>query len=273
MQELDPRIVKVSITINNTVKTYQNVAITARGMRYGNPLQNECEVTIFNVKKSDQDYILTETSPYNLNRTPKTVTVEAGRESYGTTKVYVGNIVVSTPSQPPDIGITLKCLTGNFLKGQFLTLAQPGTATLSQMSQQMAGELNANLIFQATDKNLTNYSYNGATLKTVDFLQNSGGLNVFLDNDNLVVKNIGEALTNTLKLVSAKNGMIGIPQLTERGVRVKFLLDKATVLGGGLKLESEQYPTVNGNYIIYKLGFEIANRDVPFYYIAECLRT
>ncbi len=54
-----------------------------QGTKYGNSLQNECVVTIDNLDKQTQDYLLTETSPYNKNRTPKTVTVRAGRESYG----------------------------------------------------------------------------------------------------------------------------------------------------------------------------------------------
>jgi hypothetical protein len=247
--------------------------IMARGMKYANPLQNECEVTIYNLDRTTQDYILSETSPYNQNKTPKTITVEAGRQSYGLNKIYVGNIVMANPTQPPDIGITLKCLTGNYLKGLFTSRAQPGTASLQQVSKQFAAEINANLIFQATNKNIANASYVGPTLKQTDHLQSAGGINVYIDNDNLVVKNANIPLNGVFKVVSAETGMIGIPEMTERGVRAKFFLDNTTILGGGMQIQSNQYPAANGNYIIYKLGFEIANRDTPFYWIAEGLRS
>lgn len=270
---LNPRLIKLTITVNNVANSYQNLMIMARGMKYANPLQNECEVTIYNLDRTTQDYILSETSPYNQNKTPKTITLEAGRQSYGFNKIYVGNIVMANPSQPPDIGITLKCLTGNYLKGSFTSRAQPGMASIKQICQQVAADLKNNLIFQAKNPNVANASYNGPTLQQVDQLQSFGGLNVYIDNDNLVVKNANTPLNGVFKVVSADTGMIGIPEMTERGVRVKFLLDNTTILGGGMQVQSKQYPAANGNYIIYKLGFEISNRDTPFYWLAEGLRS
>jgi len=273
VQELDPRVIKISIEVNGRLKTYDgSLALTANGTKYANPLQNECQVTLSNLDKTTQDSILTETSPYNLNRTPKTIIVEAGRQSYGTAVIYRGNIVSSTLSQPPDLTITLKCLTGNFLKGNILSRSQPGSVTLSQLSKQIAQDNNTLLNFQATDRNISNYSYAGAALKQVDVLGTMGGINVFIDDNVLVVKDAWVPLNNTLRVLNAETGMIGIPEFTEQGIRVKFLLDNRTTLGGSLQIESKEYPAVNGVYVIYKLGFQIASRDTPFYYIAEAAR-
>ena len=272
-QELDPRIVKVSIEVNGRLKTYSSpMAITAYGTKYGNALQNECEVVIENLDKETQDYILTETTPYNLNRTPKTIIVEAGRVSYGTAVIYRGNIVTSIVSQPPDIGMTLKCLTGNFIKGNILTRNQPGSATLSQISAQIAQDTGTLLNFQATNKNISNYNFSGPAPNQVNLLGTMGGLNVFIDDNTLVVKDAFIPLTGVNRILSASTGMIGIPEFTEQGIKVKFLLDNRTTLGGGLQIISKQYPAANGNYVIYKLGFQIATRDTPFYYIAEAAR-
>lgn len=272
MQELDPRIVKISIEVNGVFKTYEGLYITATGTKFANSLQNECEVKISNLDRSTQDYLLTETSPYTLNKTPKTLILEAGRKSYGTSKIYQGNIIKASVSQPPDIDITLKCLTGNFLKGNIISRYQPGQATLSQISKQIASDLNMTLNFQATDKNIGNYAYSGAALKQVDLLGTAGGVTAFIDDSALVVKDAYVPLTNTLRVLNVDTGMIGIPELTEQGVKVKFLLDNQTTLGGSLRIQSQRYPAINGDYVIYKLGFEIANRDTPFYWIAEAAR-
>lgn len=272
MQALDPRLVKLSIEVNGKIKTYQDLAIMATGTKYANSLQNDAEITIYNLDKSTQDYILTETSPYNLNRTPKTVILEAGRQSYGTAVIYRGNIVVSNVSQPPDIGVTLKCLTGNFLKGAIITLNQPGQAQLSTIAKKVAQDANLLLNFQATDRNISNYSYGGASIKQVQMVAALGGINVFINDDTLVVKDALVPLTNTLRVLSKDTGMIGIPEFTEQGIRVKFLVDNRTTIGGALQIISEEYPAANGEYVIYKLGFQIANREVPFYYIAEAAR-
>ena len=269
---LDLRIVKVTIEVDGGTKTYQGIAITASGMKYTNSLQNECEVTLYNLDRNTQNYILTQTSPYTLNRTPKTVLIEAGRESYGTSKIYIGNIITSTVSQPPDIGVTLRCLTGNFYKGNILARSQPGQVSLAQVSAQLAQDTNTILNFQATDKNLSNFSYSGSALKQINNLNSVGGVNVFINDDVLVVKDATVPLNGTLKIVSAQTGMIGVPEFTEQGIRVKFLLDNKTILGGSLRIISKINPATNGDYVIFQLGFQIANRDTPFYWIAEAAR-
>lgn len=300
--ELDPRIIKVGLEINGQLKTYEGLAIEASGTKYANANQNECEVTIYNLDKSTRDYILTETSPFNLNRTPKILILEAGRKSYGTTKIYVGNIsttgrakkksttsgqinktddpnkgggsasVSANVSQPPDIGITLKCLTGDFDKGNIIARSQPGIAPLSQISSQVSRDLNAILDFQATDKQIASYTYSGAALKQIDYLNQVGLVNAYLDDGVLVVKDFNKPLSNKVKILSKDTGMIGIPEITEQGIKVQFLLDNQTTLGGILRINSQLYPVVNGDYMIYRLSFEIASRDVPFYWIAEAKR-
>ena len=274
MQALDLRLVKLSIEVNGVTKTYQDLMITANGMKYANALQNECEVTIANLDRATQDYILTQTSPYTFNRTPKTVTIEAGRQSYGTTVIYVGNIVLSTLSQPPDQIITLKCLTGNFLKGSIISRNQSGLVPISVLSTAIAQDLNTSLNFQAPDKNIANYSFNGAALKQVDVLNGMGGINAFIDDNTLIVKGAGAPIriNGSERILSSSTGLIGIPEFTQQGIKVKFFIDNKTRLGSSLRIQSKEYPAANGVYIIYKLGFQIANRDTPFYYIAECAR-
>lgn len=270
---LDTRLVNVTITVSGGTKTYsQPLFINATGTKYANALQNEAEITLANLDRATQDYLLTETSPFNLNRTPKAVTLSAGRVSYGTAVIYTGNIVVSQVTQPPDVGIVLRCLTGNFIKGNILSRNQPGQTTLKQISTAIAQDANLLLNFQATDKNIANYNYAGNALGQINLLGTFGGINAFVDNDTLIVKNALVPITGKTKVLNADTGMIGIPVFTEQGLKVKFLIDNQTTIGGALQVTSKIYPAVNGTYVIYKLGFEIATRDTPFYYIAEAAR-
>lgn len=270
--QLDPRIVQVGVEVNGRLKIYEGLTIYATGTRYANALQNECEVKITNLDKSTRDYILSETSPYNKNKTPKLLVVKAGRVSYGTATIFSGNIVSSIPSQAPDITITIKALAGNYNKGDIISRSAPGQTTLSKISANIAQDLNLPLIFQAKDKQIANYNFSGAALKQVEQLGQLGSLNAFVDNETLIVKDINNALTGRSRILSLDSGMVGIPQPTEFGIRVSYLLDSSTTLGGSLQLKSVVYPSLNGNYIIYKLSFEIASRDTPFYWIAEAKR-
>ncbi len=270
---LDPRIIEVSIQVNDVVKTYSQLAIIATGTKFANPLQNEAEVTIYNIDKQTQDFILSETSPYNLNRTPKIVTIKAGRQSYGTSLIYIGNIAYARVSQPPDIGLTLKCLTGNFAKGNIFSLSFPQGTPVDVIAAQFAQQAGLSLTFQAPNKNVANYAYSGALTQQVQSIQAlDARYAAFIDDQTLVVKDGLVPLTGVLTILSAETGMIGIPEFTEQGIKVKFLLDNRTTLGGALQIKSQLYPAANGTYVIYKLSFEIATRDTPFYYIAEAAR-
>ena len=269
MVALDLRIINVGIEVNGQINTYSDLAIWATGTKFANANQNQAQVKIANLNKANRDYLITETSPFNLNRTPKRLFLEAGRKSYGVSRIFVGDIVTSTPSQPPDIVLTLDCLTNNFSKGTIVSRTQASQAQLSTISRQVANDLGVNLDFQATDRQIGNYTFTGGTLQQVDKLGTAGNVDAYIDDGTLVVKDTTRPLVGRLKLISAATGMIGIPEITEQGVKVKFLLDGETVLGGLINIQSELNPAANGNYIIYKLSFDIANRDEPFYWIAE----
>jgi len=261
--------VQVTIELGGTINTYTGLGITATGTKYANSLQNDAEIRIANLTKSKRDYILTETSPFNLNREPKKVTLSAGRVSTGVSTVFQGDVISSSISQPPDIWLTLKCLTGNFFKSTVVSKGGNSSIPLSQLSAQVAKDLGVRLDFQAVDKPITNYNFTGSSLNQVQKLGDSGAIDAYIDDGTLVVKELNFPLSNSSQVISESTGMIGIPELTEQGVKVKFLLNGQTTLGGSMRVQSTLNPATNGTYIIYKLNFEIASRDTPFYWIAE----
>lgn len=277
---LDERIVRLSVQINGQLKTYggpdgdlgRPLFIDSTGSKFGNALQNEAEVKIANLTKADRDYLLTECSPFNKNPTPKLIILEAGRVSTGLTKIFQGNIVSCEPSDPPDIILTFKCQTGASAKGKIVASAQAGSATLSRIASQVASDVGVSLRFEATDKTIANYAFSGGALKQVGKLGDAGAVDAFVDDDQLIVKNSGAPLKGVMRVLNADSGMISIPKVTEHGIKVTYLLDNSSRLGGALQIVSAVYPALNGTYTIYKLNWNISTRDKPFYWIAETLR-
>jgi len=272
MPTFDPRIVLIGIEINGVLKTYDDLYVIASGTKYANANQNECEVKIANLDKATRDFLLTETSPFNKNRKRKLLRIEAGRRSTGVALVYQGDITSATGSQPPDIMLTLKSATGDYLKGDIVARSSGPSTSLRGLAQRIANDLRLSLQFEAQDKQVANYSFIGGALKQIDQLGVMGKVNAFVDDGKLVVKNYNVPLIGRTRILNKDTGMIGIPEFTEHGVKVRMLFDNQTVVGGGLDLRSEMNPAVDGLYTVSKLGFEIANRDVPFYYIAEATR-
>lgn len=273
MPNLDKRLINVTLNIGGRSKIYnQELHITARGTKYGNGIFNECTVTLANLTRSEQDYILTETSPYNRNYVQKLITVDAGRVSYGTSRIFSGNVFTSKPTQPPDISVILRCIENGFNAGNIIAQNQNGSP-LSVIAEQVAVNNGLTLIFEATDKTISNYTYTGAANMQVDSLSQAGGVDVYQDGTKLIVKNRNAPLRGVpVRTLSLETGMIGIPEFIEYGIRAKFLLDNITTVGSGLNVISKMYPAVNGFYTVYKLDFDIASREVPFYYIAEAIR-
>lgn len=272
MNQLDPRILRVGVEIGGRLKIYEGMNIVASGCKYANPTQNECEVRISNLDNATRDFLLTETSPFNKNRRRKLVRVEAGRRSTGTSLVFQGDITQATVSQPPDVTITLKALTGDYAKGNIVARATGAATPLRTIAQQVAADLGLVLVFEATDHQIANYSFTGGAIKQVNRLGELGRVNAFIDDGQLVVKNYNAPLKGNTRVLNLETGLIGIPEFTEQGVKARMLFDNQTRLGSGLLLRSVINPAVNGVYTVYKLNFELASRDTPFYYTAEAVR-
>jgi hypothetical protein len=270
---IDPRIVRLSVEIEGQFHVFEGFDITARGRKTANPQENSCEVKISNLTKSDRDYILTATSPFIANRrSPKRMVVEAGRKSTGVFRLFYGDITLSQISQPPDIGLTLRFQTGAHKKGVIVGRQGNATQSLSSLSRMVADDLGTGLTFEADDRQIANYSYSGSAAGQVEALGDVGGIDAFVDDTVLVVKKKGTGLKNRVRVLNKHTGMIGVPEFTERGLRVKMLIDADTVLGGIIQVESELNTAANGQYVNYALDFDVASRAEPFYFIAEARR-
>ncbi len=90
-------------------------------------------------------------------------------------------------------------------------------------------------------------------------------MKAFIDDDVLYVKDRDKALSGKLRILSQKTGMIGIPKATEKGLEVSYLIDGESCLGGMLRLNSKFNPSLNGDYIIEQLKFDIASHEDAFF--------
>ena len=307
---LDERIIRVGFEVRGQLKVYENLAIICSGTKFANSTQNTCQISIANLDRETRDYLLTECSPFNKNNKPKKFFIDVGRKSYGVFRLFEGDFAYcalgqsinvkddekkEAPKKPSkkkkessddgggdvsveggeaemDIWVTFKALTADAQKSRLVSRTGLPVQNLSEMAKQTAADLGLSLDFSATDKQLTNTSYTGAALQQVNDLETAGAVSVYIDDGKLVVKDINLPLPNFMRVLNLDSGMVGKPEFTEQGCKVKFLIDPRTKLGGALKVISKTTPTANGVYIIYKLSFSLASRDVDFYYAAECTR-
>lgn len=269
---VDLRVIRVGIEVSGKIRWYEGLRVKASGVKKANPTQNECTVTITGLSTDVRDYILTETSPFNSNKSPKRLYVDAGRVSTGVFRLFYGDIESAEPGLPPDVDVIIKAKTGSAQKGNIVAIDGQALVRLQSLAQQVASRLGLTLNFQATDKNIGNFAFTGSALHLVNKLQEAGGVRAFIDDAELVVKDQDKALTGKTRILNMNSGLVGLPKITEKGVDVTFLIDGESALGGLLRLDSKFNKAASGDYTIDQLKFEVASHDDPFFYVATCTR-
>ena len=273
VQAFDPRLIRVSITVaTGTYQFDESIAIYASGSKTVDAAMNPLQIRIFNLSSQLRNEILTQASPLRLQKiAPCIITLDVGRQSYGTFRLYEGDVISCDVTQPPDIGITLNSLTNNYFMSLISNASFPSPTRLSQISKKVADANNKQLVFEATDKQIDNFNHNGAINNQIGKLDQIGGTIAFVDNAQLVVIDSDKARKGEMRVISATSGMVGIPQVTVNGVLVRTMVDNSLKLGCEIQVISTVNPVANGNYFIRAIHFDIASRDEPFFYTLECV--
>lgn len=278
MGAFDDRIFKVIFTYGETQVTIDTTTgdtnnppfITASGTMRANPLQNECSIQIANLSAELRNQLLTQLTPWNLNQERKSVQLFAGRVSTGFFLLYQGDITGCSASMPPDIILSIKSQANQWYKYDIIAQSQNvQNAAVSNIVQNAANGMGLTPRFEATDKQVSNYSYSGSRIKEIDNIAQLGSYDVYTTGNTLVCKDKGKPLAEASHTISAQTGMISTPQPTEYGARVVTLLTPGALIGGTFTLDSKINPLLNGDYTIYQYGFQIASRDAPFYTILD----
>lgn len=267
----DDRIVRVGIQIGNEQFFYDGLDIYASGEKFASSLKNQCQVRINNLNKSERDYILKSASPIQrADIKPIFLTLDVGRLSYGTFRLYEGDVFQGGVTQPPDIGITLYSVTNNFAQAVLSDVSFDGKVDLRIIAQKVA-ELNGLVLdYQAGERFIRNYSFTGSPDRQIEKLNLMGGVISFVDNKTLVVLSNEVPRGNVTRLINAQTGMIGVPQANPAGVTVQVMLDNTIQVGQKVTIKSDINPGADGNYYVKTMNFELANRQDPFFFNLFC---
>jgi hypothetical protein len=281
----DPRIIEIDIVLPDQTYTFSgDYSIYASGSKFGCATMNSCSLRIDNLTKELRNTILTLASPLlsppsnnpafansqAATRKPVILNLKAGRQSTGVFLLFTGNVISCEVTQPPDIGIVLRSLTNNFNMSLLANIQQPAVTQLSEIAQTIAIQNGLFIDFEASDKQIDNYSFTGALNNNLEKLNQMGGIQAGVDNGTMWVINAGSVRKNTGFTISESTGMVGIPQVTDQGVTVKVMMNSAILVGGQVTIQSVTNPAANGTFKVAKMDYEIASREQPFWYTLLC---
>lgn len=271
----DNRIVRLGIEIDGDLKMFEGLDIRAIGQKFASPQSSVCIIKVSNLTREQKNLIMTRATPMLVpndpNAAPIPVTLDVGRQSKGTFRLFEGTCWASHVTMPPDIGITLMSTTNNLAASFMQSVNMGETASLKAIASSVATSFNLILNFTATDRQIANFHWTGGLQMAMNKLARAADVRVFSDGKVLSVwdngMTIGGADAFTL---SAENGMIGIPEVTQSGVKVRMLIDARPRIGGPITIKSLANPAVNGNYVISTINYELTSRDDPFWYEVYC---
>lgn len=267
----DPRIVRVGIEIDGDFTIFEGLDIRIQGEKYFGTTNNQAVIKISNLTRDQRHFILTKATPFHTQNNPDAmpinVTIDVGRQSYGTFRLFEGSVWAGAATQPPDIGVILQSLTNSAQASIINSLSLNSTTTLRNISQVIADKNQKTLIFLANDRQIANFSHTGSNAYLVNKLQMVGNVNVCIDNSALIVTDKNKPRANKGFVLSMKTGMVGIPQANQFGVTAQMLITPDIEIGDQISILSEINPSVNSQkLIVQQIKFDIANRDTPFFY-------
>ena len=267
----DFRLLRVTFDDEGTERVFENVAITVKGARTGSWVQNSAEIVITNIDTDTRNFLATKYKPENQLRVGLIgrgfVFVDIGRESYGFFRLFEGNVVLISITPPPDISLVITVVSNYFAKSTLASKNFGLRQKLSQIAQSVADDMELQLDFNVEDDFIIpRLTYSGPVAGQLKIFNEWPFIDSFVDNGKLVIKNNGQPISENIVLINVDTEMIGIPTFNDIGINVKFLIKPGVRVGSQIRIQSRLNPAANGDYVVVNLGFDVANREVQFYY-------
>ena len=210
---------------------------------------NTATIELMNISEDDRNFLVGGFSAWRKRKfgTPFVpVEVMLGRESTGLEKsVYLGCVVQSSMSMPPDINVTIHCTTSQNAKLD-LSAEIPHKGTLKSISEWAAKLLRLDLSFHAADQRIITSPQKLWSIEALPGMLNwmfAATTAIYIDDNKLVVRDLDKALNGNPIKVDVTSGLVGIPALTEWGVNFTAMADRNIPLSSAVELASIKNPS------------------------------
>ena len=248
------------------LKRLEGLAFRAKVSRKRGAVLSEANISIANLTRPDVEYLTTYMSPYINPGIRKKINIYAGYDTIGYGRIFTGDIYKALPSDIPDTWLNIEAKS-LFYQNRVPISYSASNITMQEAGKSVANQLGLDFDWQAdTQKTIDVFNFRGSKAQLIEKYNSFGDVVAFEDNGVLKVqnKNIKKS-SGQIKLISAKTGMIGIPEPDQFGIKFKCLVDPSLACGDWVRVESERLKSVNGEYQIYTLDFDIASREQAYY--------
>lgn len=273
MEKLDKRVVKVTLEIGNERVELDGLNLDISVCKTTDSTQSNADIVITNLSHDHRQYILGHTLPrpqsqYGLVK----IIVEVGRESYGTSVLFSGEVFKATQTDKPNISLILKCISGYADKTKIVTNPGIDKASFKDISKWIADNSGLSLNFTADDKLVKSYQFVGSAYSQIQHLKDISGLDVFVDKKTLFVKNKNQSIGEDVDIDLSKDSGLIRANATQAGCEIRMMYIPNISSGTGINLKSIMNESLNGQYSVYRVKYTISSRGNDFYIDASCIR-
>lgn len=274
------RIVKLTIEIGGVQKVYEHTA-DDKSLKIDFNIQKSLNkeesgsFTIIGLPLSDIQELST-SFDYNekgeASAKKNLLVLEAGYEDdFG--MIFCGAVMEAKPKiDSADFGVDLKAQGGYYA----ITKREPISlkdCKLSDIAKTIANAYDMTLDFQAEDKDIGDYSWNGSTHGQFESFIKNYGVKAWCANSVFYVadKDKPDKQTRAIE-IDCESGLIGQPEPTGKGLNFTTLLRPSLKINTQINMKFTKFPMLNGQYNIMSIQHKGSNYDGEFYSVCQGLK-
>ena len=244
---------------NGTRYTFSEFAMRAKIDKKGSPDLPEAEVVIKGLSLDTMEQLTSLTFLKNA-RQNNILVVEAGYTEGTVAQIFRGEITKATAdfNNAPEVEFTINSKSGSYpsiipqspisVQGQ-----QPAAEIIEQLAKQIGYNVETNGITTS----ISNTYVQGSPIQKIKNIANAINADLIIDDNTIVIMPRGQARKNSVTpVLSAENGLIGYPTLTDDGVQVICFFNPEIQIGSRVKIDTI-VPKAKGTWKVTEVNHEL----------------
>lgn len=241
------KIVEVRITLTSgtlsggaNTKIIGGLPVKAEISNPGLPALSSAKISISGINQEDLEALTFLAFRPLTYAEGNVVSVYAEDEETGMSLAFMGNIVTSVPNYnaAPDVTLEIEAMAGYYAK----LLAVPpytfkGSIPVSSILQEICQKAGFVFVNEGETKSVLNPYLKGSPIQKIITLANNYNLNIVVSGETVTLKP-SQGDRQVVSVLNKDSGMIGYPDFTANGIRVKSEYLPTVNVGDLIKVES-----------------------------------
>lgn len=241
------KIIEVRITLTSgtfstgaNTKIIRGLPVKAEINNPGFPAMSSAKISISGISQEDLEALTFLAFRPLTYAQGNVVSIYAGDDESGLSLAFMGNIITSVPNYnaAPDVTLEVEAMAGYYAK----LLAVPpytfkGSIPVASILQEICQQAGFTFVNEGETKSALNPYLKGSPLQKIITLANNYNLNIIVNGETVTLKP-SQGGNQVVAVINKDTGLIGYPDFTANGVRVKAEYLPAISNGNLIKVES-----------------------------------